>query len=220
MPRLPSPPAPLPQAGEGRIRSRIGRCRAPECHPDGAATPDRPLRCRSQRPRDPPHIPRGARLRWLARSAVPGPALFTRERRLVSRVPAAPERAAGLCGGYLSRCQRRCAGRPSGAAPSGWQRALRLAPRTRSREQSAKADFGPSLPRIHSPRRGWRRAPLLPDAPNPEGYPLAHAVCGRGWHACQRGRVRAPRQPGPRAPPFSLVSHARKTHRSPIWSGT
>ena len=26
MPRLPSPPAPLPQAGEGRIRSRFGRC--------------------------------------------------------------------------------------------------------------------------------------------------------------------------------------------------
>jgi hypothetical protein len=34
------------------------------------------------------------------------------------------------------------------------RRIPRLAPCTRLREQSAKADFGPWLPRIHSPRHG------------------------------------------------------------------
>jgi hypothetical protein len=51
--------------------------------------------------------------------------------------------------------------------------------------------------------RLWRGNDL--DARLSEVYPLAHAVCGRGGHACQRGRVRAPAEPRPRA----LVSAAR-----------
>ncbi|CAA9341092.1 MAG: hypothetical protein AVDCRST_MAG89-2615, partial [uncultured Gemmatimonadetes bacterium] len=62
IPQLPSPPAPLPQAGEGRIRLRFGRP-APHAHLSsrGAATPHLAVHRRRQRPRDPPHTPRHAR---------------------------------------------------------------------------------------------------------------------------------------------------------------
>jgi hypothetical protein len=48
-------------------------------------------------------------------------------------------------------------------------------------------------------------------ATEPSVYPLSHAVCGRGWHACQRGRVRAPAEPRPRTI-VSARARARKTH--------
>jgi hypothetical protein len=50
MPRLPSPPAPVPQAGEGRIRSRSGRLGAPDSHVQSAKADFGPLLPRLQSP--------------------------------------------------------------------------------------------------------------------------------------------------------------------------
>jgi hypothetical protein len=92
---------------------------------------------------------------------------------MVGRGSGHRSRGLGLSGGEAHRAFARVQGET-------WT-TLGPAVRTWLRMQSAKADFGPLLPRLQSPQRAPALAPMLIAAPHPEVYPLSHAVCGRGW---------------------------------------
>jgi hypothetical protein len=171
-PRLPSPPTPLPQAGEGRIRLRVGWPGALEQREQSAKADFGPSLPRIHSPQQSRGLADDAEILGRASTApAQSPAALT----------PGPSPASGRGGG--GEFDRAPAGPAHSTVPAVREGGLCDVPDAVS---TAGSRPGRTLPACAHP--------------NPEVYPLSHAVCGRGSHACQRGGVRAPRQPRPRLP--------------------